>query len=262
MNNKTDNLTTGGEVLKSVQGFLAGVVAPSYKVKLIWKKQKVRYKVPGSLLPLWSGKDVIENLSYLVEYNQKDFDVYIRPDDPRFILLDDLRRDTLEAFAKLKPCLLMETSPGNYQAWLKLHSIPSNRNQQTIIWRTLATEFNADPYSAKPDQIGRLPGLYNRKEKYLPISPIVKLHNFSNRNSSWEFKPMAEPMPPPVVKIGKKESGRDRSSFDWAITCSLIEKGQNDELIKNYLLQKSDKARERGMRYIENTIRKARQKKG
>jgi len=65
-----------------------------------------------------------------------------------------------------------------------------------------------------------------------------------------------------VVKIGKKESGRDRSSFDWAITCSLIEKGQNDELIKNYLLQKSDKARERGMRYIENTIRKARQKKG
>jgi len=116
--------------------------------------------------------------------------------------------------------------------------------------------------SAKPGQIGRLPGFYNRKEKYHPDYPFVKLLRFMDRFCTWEPDNLQSIIPPSVVKSSNTtKAGRDRSAFDFAIACSMIEKGKTDDEIKIYLLQKSDKAQNRHDDYIGKTINKARKKK-
>jgi hypothetical protein len=261
----------GGVTQAMVTGFLSGVVCSKYEVKMIWRKGndiKVRYKVPGSFAPEWTKQDILTNIQYLAEHNlknQENYNVYIRPLDDRFVLLDDLNRDKLKSLAELRPCLLMETSQGNYQAWLKLRNMPQERAHQTQIWKRLAAMFDADPGSAKPDQIGRLPGFYNVKEKYAPDFPMVKLHRYQDRFSIWTPDRISENLtdiptgsvsnPPPVVKM---KSGTDRSGFDWAVTCSLIEKGWTDDQIRRHLEQYSHKAATRRDDYIGRTIANAR----
>ena len=252
----THILTTGGEDTRSmVTGFLVGVVSSFYFVKLIHQNRSYvisRY---------WDNKQVINNIAFLSKKNKQGFNVYIRPADDRFILLDDLCRNALNNLAKLQPCLLMETSPGNYQAWIKLKEISPDRDQQLTIWKTLAAMFGADPASAKPDQIGRLPGFYNMKKKYSPDFPLVKLHRFQDRFSTWQ--PYDIPatatglvaIPPPVVK---KKSATERSGYDWAVTCDLVKRGWTDEQIRCYLSTRSRKAATRKDDYIGMTIRKAR----
>ncbi len=90
----------------------------------------------------------------------------------------------------------METSPGNFQAWVKLQQVPAERSAQLQIWRLLAAKFYANMASAKPGQIGRLPGFYKRKEKYHPDYPFVKLHKFMDRFSTWEPDKLQSTIPP------------------------------------------------------------------
>lgn len=251
---ESDKITTGGDLYSIVSNFLKGVVSDQYEIKLIQR--------PYVITRNWTEAEILKNINFLSKKNRQNLNVYIRPLDKRFILLDDLTRDMLIELARIKPCLLMETSPGNYQAWIKFKEVPPARTELTNLWRTLAAKFQSDPASAKPDQIGRLPGFFNMKPKYSPNFPFVKLHKFENRFSKWtQDKKIL--IPPPVVtlqKAIKMKPEKDRSAFDFAVVCSCIEKGWQDEKIKDYLMQKSDKAKERGERYLNTTIANARRK--
>lgn len=261
LNQRNRDLTTGGETLKTVSGFLQGVVSDQYEIKLIR-----RYTLPdGSprayvMTRSWNDRKILKSIERIKRRNNEGFNVYIRPLDNKFILLDDLQRNILESLAKIKPCLLMETSLGNFQAWVKLDQVPSDRIELTNLWRSLAIQFNADLGSAKPDQIGRLPGFFNMKSKYGPNFPMVKLHKYENRLSTWQYD---NAFPPPVVKISKpitRNPGRDRSGFDFALACLLIEKNWTDQQIINYLIIYSQKGKERGIKYLKLTVSKARKK--
>ena len=187
MKNKT-NLTTGGGITSLVTKFLQGVVAYQYEIKLIRKYIKPDGSNAAYVINRkWSETEILKNIQFLIRKNKENFNIYIRPLDNLFILLDDLCRDVLEDLAEIKPCLLMETSPGNYQAWVKLAKVPQNRSELLNVWKSLAIKFNADMASAKPDQIGRLPGFFNMKSKYTPNFPFVKLHKFANRQSIWNY---------------------------------------------------------------------------
>jgi len=253
----TNTINHRGGISEIVSNFLEGVVCDLYEIKLIQKPYAITRKN-------WNKAEILKNINWMINKNQNEkLNVYIRPMDNRFILLDDLNKKTLNDVARIKPCLLMETSPGNYQVWLKLKKISENRSEQQSIWRALAAKFNADPASAKPDQIGRLPGFFNMKPKYSPDFPFVKLHNFSDRYSTWEPGNISQ-LPPPVVNkilsMPKQKKQGDRSAFDFAIVCSLIERSWPDEKIKAYLMEKSNKAKERGEKYINLTISNARKK--
>lgn len=151
--------------------------------------------------------------------------------------------------------------------------MPEDRIKQTAIWRTLAAMFNADLKSAKPDQIGRLPGFYNMKQKYGPNYPMVHLRKFENRYSTWSApesiftdQPATTPAgsppssPPPVVKMNTTAGHADRSGFDWAVTADLVKKGWPDDQIRSYLEKRSQKAAARSDDYIGRTIANARKK--
>ncbi|WP_250631406.1 hypothetical protein [Rhodoflexus caldus] len=63
---------------------------------------------------------------------------------------------------------------------------------------------------------------------------------------------------------GGKRQSRDRSTYDFALACFLIEQGRTDEQILAVLQRKSEKATARrdAERYLKMTIAKARQRKG
>jgi hypothetical protein len=76
------------------------------------------------------------------------------------------------------PAVVVETSLGNYQAWLK-HANPLNKEVSTAAARALAEKFGGDRGAADWRHFGRLAGFTNRKAKYLDASsglyPFVRL---------------------------------------------------------------------------------------
>ena len=63
------------------------------------------------------------------------------------------------------PCAVVETSTGNFQAWLK-HARVFPKLLGTFAAQTLASRYGADPSAADWRRFGRLPGFTNCKPKY------------------------------------------------------------------------------------------------
>lgn len=76
------------------------------------------------------------------------------------------------------PAVIVETSSGNFQAWLK-HPERLSREVSTAAARALAEKFGGDRGAADWRHFGRLAGFANRKAKYLDAStglyPFVRL---------------------------------------------------------------------------------------
>src|SRR5258708_36499577 len=88
---------------------------------------------------------------------------FIRPSgEPRFTTLDDLSETSLARLSadRFNPCAVVETSAGNFQAWLK-HSRTFTKLLGTFAAQTLAERYDADPSAADWRRFGRLPGFTN-----------------------------------------------------------------------------------------------------
>jgi hypothetical protein len=106
--------------------------------------------------------------------------IYVRPHGEHDLsMVDDLKRDSLNRMftSGFKPALVVETSPGNFQAWLK-HSRVLCRETSTAAARALAEQFGGDKGAADWRHFGRLAGFTNRKAKYQGadgLFPYVRL---------------------------------------------------------------------------------------
>jgi hypothetical protein len=95
-------------------------------------------------------------------------------------MVDDLTKDAVSSMKQkgFNPAVIVETSPGNYQAWLK-HPERLDKEVSTAAARALAEEFGGDRGAADWRHFGRLAGFANRKAKYLDAStglyPFVRL---------------------------------------------------------------------------------------
>lgn len=73
----------------------------------------------------WSAAEVLQNTPWLKRMNAQGNDVYIRPAEQErhgLVLVDDLSEfdlDDMKAEGR-EPALVVETSPKNYQAWVKV----------------------------------------------------------------------------------------------------------------------------------------------
>jgi hypothetical protein len=80
--------------------------------------------------------------------------------------------------AGFAPAAVVETSPGNFQAWVK-HPEPLGKELGTAAARRLAETFGGDLGAADFRHFGRLAGFTNRKAKYRDpdtgLHPFVKL---------------------------------------------------------------------------------------
>ena len=120
--------------------------------------------------------DILALLPRLAAENARGGNIYMRlgpgasKAHPGLTMIDDLDADAVKRLheAGLEPCLVVQTSPGNFQAWIRLiasGTVPYAT--MNVIANYLASAFDGDPRAVSPRQPGRLAGFTNRKPKHV-----------------------------------------------------------------------------------------------
>jgi hypothetical protein len=148
--------------LVAVQRMLVALDAPAYDLGIL----SDRGMLPG--LSNLSAESVLSRLALLNAHNARGAHIYIRPaGEHRFTVLDDLNYESVARLSGdgLEPCAVIETSLGNFQAWLK-HDDVYPAPLSSFVAQNLAKRYFADPSAADWRHFGRLPGFTNCKPKY------------------------------------------------------------------------------------------------
>src|SRR4051812_24433062 len=123
---------------------------------------------PVMLPRTWDADALLRSVRGLRHQNREGRNIFIRPKgEHNLSLVDDLTAGTVENMkvAGYAPALVIQTSPGNFQAWLR-HREPLSKEVSTAAARKLAEQFGGDRGAADWRHFGRLAGFTNRKEKY------------------------------------------------------------------------------------------------
>lgn len=164
---------------QAVQRQIAAMGAQVFEVGLF--KPSAQEEGQAVMIPrTWDRDTLLRSIPWLRLQNADGRNIYVRPKGEHDLsLVDDL---TAESVKRMKltgfaPAVVVETSPGNFQAWLK-HPRPLPREVSTLAARSLAEEFGGDRGAADWRHFGRLAGLTNRKPKYMNeagLFPYVRL---------------------------------------------------------------------------------------
>src|ERR1700674_4227698 len=197
----------------SVRNMLTAIEAPLYDIGVLSDR--------GML----SGLDgipaaaVLDRLSLLKYRNARGSHIYVRPSgEHRFTVLDDVNETTLARLAAdgFNPCAIVETSAGNFQAWLK-HPAVFPKLLGTFAAQTLAARYDADPSAADWRRFGRLPGFTNCKPKYRKpdgLFPFVQLHSHTGLQY-----PMAEIIVQEITKLyDQREQEREAKRLQASLS--------------------------------------------
>lgn len=137
-------------------------------------------KEPEMLPRTWDSTTLLKSVPWLRYQNSQGRNIYIRPKGEHHLsMVDDLTADAVkrmkaEGFA---PALVVETSSGNFQAWVNHGEILPQR-LSTLAARAIAEKFYGDRGAADWRHFGRLAGFTNRKQKYQGSNgdfPFVKI---------------------------------------------------------------------------------------
>jgi hypothetical protein len=190
-----------------------------------------------------------------------------------FIQLDDLKAGQLQRLAP-RLFLTLETSPGNYQAWLALAG-QHDKEFAKRVRRGAGTDKRATGAT-------RIAGSLNFKEKYAPGFPRVAIHTAAPGQTvtaaeleelelvaaKEEFAPFT-PAPSSGsphgwpnydialqrAPLNREGTGPDRSNADlkWAMTAiGLFRRGEGETAAQ--LMELSEKARQKGRPYADMIV--------
>ncbi|HEV2137015.1 MAG TPA: RepB family DNA primase [Terracidiphilus sp.] len=129
---------------------------------------------------------ILAKLKFLKSQNARGAHIYVRPSGTHNLtVVDDLAQDSIDRLSAdgFEPCAVVETSPGNLQAWLKHHRTYET-SISTFIAQELARRYQADPSAADWRRFGRLPGFTNCKPKHRQANglfPFVLLRSCSGK---------------------------------------------------------------------------------
>ena len=235
---------------------------------------------------VWAVDAKAEAIGYLRAMNAQGNHVFIRPKfdvEAHFMMHDDVDEMGLAKYHKdpaghWKPGrLVVESSPGNYQVWIK-----SARPLSVEEKKHWLDQMRSDPGAAPRHRWGRCPGFRNKKAKYQTAQghPLARLCWIDWRNKAGI----------PAVEI-QKESGhtmggetplrgkdivgvlptRDQyfkgegraSEQDFAYMLALIRRGVGDEEIKQRILtEREDWEHHKGPKrmefYLNTSLKNAR----
>jgi hypothetical protein len=143
---------------------------------------------------VWNAETILGSLAWLRYQNCQGRNIYIRPrGEHDLTMVDDLTPHSVSTMreAGFNPAVTVETSPGNFQAWLK-HPERLCKEMSTAVARALAEKFGGDRGAADWRHFGRLAGFTNRKAKY--VDPTTGLYPFVRlTEASGNVYPEAEP---------------------------------------------------------------------
>jgi RepB DNA-primase from phage plasmid len=123
---------------------------------------------PIMLPRTWDRRTLLHSVPWMRLQNRNGRNVYVRPKgEHNLSLVDDLTADAITAMKGegFSPALVVRTSPGNHQAWLK-HPRQLDRELGTAVARALAERFGGDRGAADWRHFGRLAGFANRKRRH------------------------------------------------------------------------------------------------
>ena len=133
----------------------------------------IRDRQGRMLIRTWDRAKVLDSLAWLKRENAKGADIYVRPDggfqqSSGLVLVDDVDSAALARMKRdgFAPASVTETSPGNFQAWVRLHPDPLPPAVATAAAAELARRYGGDPNSADWRHFGRLAGLTNNKPQH------------------------------------------------------------------------------------------------
>ena len=197
----------------TVRKMLTAIEAPLYDIGVLSR----RGMLPG--LDSIPAEEVLTRLSLLKYRNARGSHIYIRPSgEHRYTVLDDLNETTLARLSTdgFTPCAVVETSAGNFQAWLK-HSSVFPKLLGTFAAQTLASRYNADPSAADWRRFGRLPGFTNCKPKYRRpdgLFPFVRL-----KSNTGQQYPMANDFAREITRLyAEREAEREQKRLQAALS--------------------------------------------
>jgi hypothetical protein len=245
---------------------------------------------PEMLLRTWNSESLLKSLGWLRLQNLHGRNIYIRPSGEHSLsLLDDLTFETVERMKAegYNPAVVVETSLGNYQAWVNHGEILSKEISSRAA-RVLCQKFHGDPSSADWRHFGRLAGFTNRKEKHRQangLSPFVKLIEANgevypqaavfvkeireayeqSRQAAYRGKALTSKVAHGNLRTiaefrTKPEYQEDGNRIDMAYAIYALAKGQAEEAVRAAIasrdLSHKGNLRRQGA-YIERTIQKA-----
>jgi hypothetical protein len=209
----------------------------------------------------------------------KQRNIIVRPHGASvsFIQLDDLKGDRLAPLAS-SAFLILETSPGNFQAWVALASTPDKD-----FARRLRKGAGADPTASGATRVA---GSLNFKDKYAPNFPRVAIHagapgRIATANELERLglvaapEPVAQPLRVHAPRISGKrswpsytrclegaplnseETGPDVSRADFVFCMTAITWGWSVDDTAERLMEESTKAQANGKNYAALTARNA-----
>ena len=162
------------ELRMAMQEQFQALSAPSYRVTVMEERdgKKVAQnlgKRSGEDERLFSAEELIQMVPRLTALNARGGNVFLTPIDPDawHILLDDASADGVEELRKrgFSPSLVMESSPGNYQAVIKVPRKSTDKDHANLFFKDLNRDLG-DPKITGLVRPMRLAGFQNRKPKH------------------------------------------------------------------------------------------------
>lgn len=199
---------------------------------------------------VWAVDPIENTTAYLKAMNAQGKHIFIRPTfdkEPHFMMCDDLDQKQLDTQHKIegkwKPGrLVVESSPGNYQVWIK-----SDRPLSVEEKKHWLQKMNSDPGASPLHRWGRAPGFRNRKSKYqtkkgYPLSRLVWV-DWKNRakiprveivpeidkdgSKSKAFKGVNRQFSGSSLPFRVSYDKGDESATDFAYALALLRRGVN-----------------------------------
>jgi len=155
--------------LQAIRGQLAPIPNELYLVRLI--HHQTRRAFPGERLWTADQLESVATVRFLRARNREGCDVYIQPyagDRNAGYILVDLDRAQPTVITTMRahghdPCVVLQTSPGHLQAWIRLSVSPLEPAVATAAGKLLALAYGGDPASSDWRHLGRLAGFTNQK---------------------------------------------------------------------------------------------------
>lgn len=157
---------------EAVRQQLAAMPHDLYLIRLI--HNQTRRPLPGKRL--WTAAQLLRPaiIAFLRAYNREGYDIYIHPDswdqNAGYVLVD-LDSPEIHVLYRMRrnghdPCLVVQTSPGHLQAWVRVRRGALEPCLATAVAKLLARQYGADLASADWRHLGRLAGFTNRKPSH------------------------------------------------------------------------------------------------
>jgi hypothetical protein len=147
-------------------------------------------KGPVMVPRIWDAETLLRSVAWLRRENRGGRNIFCRPKGEHDLsLVDDLSLPVVTQMKRngFEPALVVETSPNNFQAWLK-HERVLATELSTAVAKAVAARFGGDGGAADWRHFGRLAGFTNRKLKHRDtctgLHPFVHVIEDSGRNYS------------------------------------------------------------------------------